>query len=56
MCMRVAMEAMRIRMRRKKNRKPMIDQLRIWVTEGIVLEPEGIVPESVKIGQYIADM
>jgi hypothetical protein len=36
-------------MRRKKHQKPMMDQLRMWRTEGIVLE-------SVKIGQYIPDM
>jgi len=36
-------------MRRKKHRKPMMDQRRMWRTEGIVLE-------SVKIGQYISDM
>jgi len=40
---------MRMRMRRKKHRKPMMDQCRLWMTEGIVLE-------SVKIGQYILDM
>jgi len=38
-----------IRMRRKKHRKPMMDQLSMWTTEGIVLE-------SVKIGKYITDM
>ena len=38
-----------MRMRRKKNRKPMIDQRRMWRTEGVVLE-------SVKIAQYISDM
>ena len=36
-------------MRRKKHRKPMTDQRRMWRTEGIVLE-------SVKIGQYISDI
>jgi len=36
-------------MRRKKHHKPMMDQRRMWRTEGIVLE-------SVKIGQYISDM
>jgi len=35
-----------MRMRRKKHRKPMMDQRRMWRTEGIVLE-------SGKIGQYI---
>ena len=38
-----------MRMRRNKPRKPMMDQCRMWRTEGIVLE-------SVKIGQYISDM
>jgi hypothetical protein len=38
-----------IRMGRKKYRKPMMDQGRMWRTEGIVLD-------SVKIGQYISDM
>jgi hypothetical protein len=33
-------------MRRKKHRKPTMDQLRMWVTEGIVLD-------IVKIGQYL---
>ena len=45
--MRARMATMR--MRRKKHRKPMTDQCRLWRTEGIVLE-------SVKIGQYISDM
>ena len=36
-------------MRRNKHRKPMMDQSRMWRTEGIVLE-------SVKIGQYISDI
>jgi len=40
---------MRMRMRRKKHRKPMMDQHRMWRTEGIVVE-------SVKIGQYISDI
>jgi len=44
---RIAM--IQMRMRRKKHRKPMMDQRRMWRTEGIVLE-------SVKIGQYISDM
>jgi hypothetical protein len=38
-----------MQMRRKKHRKPMTDQGRMWRTEGIVLE-------TVKIGQYISDM
>ena len=40
---------MRMRMRRNKHSKPMMDQRRMWRTEGIVLE-------SVKIGQYISDI
>jgi hypothetical protein len=36
-------------MRRKNHRKPMMDLRRLWRTEGIVLE-------SVKIGQYISDL
>jgi hypothetical protein len=40
---------MRIWMKRNKHRKPMMEQHRMWRTEGIVLE-------SVKIGQYISDM
>jgi hypothetical protein len=40
---------MRMRMRRNKHRKLMMDQRRMWRTEGIVLE-------SVKIGQYISDI
>jgi len=36
-------------MRRKKYRKPMMDQRRMWRTECIVLE-------TVKIGQYISDL
>jgi len=39
----------RMRMRMKKHCKPTMDQCRMWSTEGIVLE-------SVKIGQYISDM
>jgi hypothetical protein len=46
---RARMAMMRIRMRRKKHCKPMMDQRRMWRTEGIPLE-------SVKIGQYISDM
>jgi hypothetical protein len=38
-----------MRMRRKKHRKPMLDQRRMWRTEGTV-------QESVKIGQYISDL
>jgi hypothetical protein len=46
--MRARMATMRMS-RRKKHRKPMTDQRRMWRTEGIVLE-------SVKIGQYMSDM
>jgi len=45
--MRARMATMRIR--RKKHRKPMMDQRRMWSTEGIVLE-------SGNIRQYISDM
>jgi hypothetical protein len=38
-----------MRMRRKKHRKPMMDQRRMWRTEGIVLE-------SVKIIMFISDL
>ena len=40
---------MLMRMRRNKHCKPIMDQRRMWRTEGIVLE-------SVKIRQYISDM
>jgi hypothetical protein len=40
---------MRMQMRRNKHRKPMMDQRTMWRTEGIV-------QESVKIGQYISDI
>jgi hypothetical protein len=40
---------MRMRMRKNKHRKLMMDQRRMWRTKGIVLE-------SVKIGQYISDI
>jgi hypothetical protein len=43
------MPMMRIQMRWKKHRKPMMDQRRMWRSEGIVLE-------GVKIGQYISDV
>jgi hypothetical protein len=43
------MLTMRLPMRRKYHRKPMMDQCTMWMIEGIVLE-------SVKIGQYISDM
>jgi hypothetical protein len=40
---------MQMLMRRNKHPKSMMDQRRLWRTEGIVLD-------SVKIGQYISDM
>jgi len=40
---------MRMRMRRNKHRKLMMDQRRMWRTEGILLE-------SVKIGHNISDI
>jgi len=46
---RARMATMRMRMRRNKHCKPMMDQCRMWRTEGIVLE-------SVKIGLYISDL
>jgi len=54
--MRATMATMRMQIWRKKHRKPMTSQRRIWRTEGIVLEAEGIVLESVKIGHYISDL
>jgi hypothetical protein len=36
-------------MRRKMHRKPMMDERRMWRTEGIVLD-------SLKIEQYISDL
>jgi len=45
--MRARMVTMRIT--RKKHCEPIMDQSRMWRTEGIVLE-------SVTIGQYISDM
>jgi len=47
--MRAKMAMMRMQVRRKKHRKPMMDQHRMWRTERIVLE-------SVKIGRYISDV
>jgi hypothetical protein len=47
--MRCKMATMRMRMRRKKYLKPMMDQRRMWRTEDIVLE-------SVKIRLYISDL
>ena len=43
------MVTMGMLMRRRKHFKPMMDQHRMWRTEGIVLE-------SVKIGKYISDL
>jgi len=40
---------MPMKMRRNEHSKPMMDQHRMWRTEGIV-------HQSVKIGQYISDM
>ena len=40
---------MQMRMRKNKHRKLMTDQHRMWRTEGIVLE-------SVRIGQYISNI
>jgi hypothetical protein len=47
--MRTMVDKMRIRMRSKKDRKPMMNQSSIWRTEGLVLE-------SVKIGLYISEL
>jgi len=47
--MRAKITMMQMRMSTKKDRKPMMDQRRMWRTQGIVLE-------SVKIGLYIADL
>jgi len=47
--MRGTMATMQMRIRGNKHRKPMMDQHRIWTTEGIVLE-------NVKIGQYSSDL
>jgi hypothetical protein len=47
--MRARMAMMWMRMRRTKHRKPIMDQHRMWRTEGIVLD-------SVKIGLYISDL
>jgi len=49
MGMRARIATMRMRMRSKNHRKPMMDQRRMWRTEGILLE-------SVKIGLYISDL
>jgi len=54
--MRATMATLGMQMRRQTHRKLMMDQCRIWRTEGIVLETEGIVLDSVKIGQYISDL
>ena len=47
--MSVSLAMMRMRMRRNKHCKPMLDQGRMWRTKGIVLE-------SVKIRLYISDL
>jgi hypothetical protein len=47
--MMARMAMMRLRMRRKKHRKPMMDQRRMWRTEDTVLD-------SMKIGLYIPDL
>jgi IS5 family transposase len=49
MGMSAIMTMMWMRMRRNAHRKPMMDQCRMWRTEGIVLE-------GVKIGLYISDL
>jgi hypothetical protein len=49
MGMRARMAMMRMRIRRRKHRTAMMDQRRMWRTEGIVLE-------SVKISLYISDL
>ena len=49
MGMSARIATMWMRMRRNKHRKPMMDQRRMWRTEGIVLE-------SVMIGLYISDL
>ena len=47
------MATMQMWMRKKMYHKPMMDRGRIWRTEGIVLETEGTVLESVMIGPHI---
>ena len=47
--MSASMVTMRMQIRRNKYCNPMMDQCRMWRTEGIVLE-------SVKIELYISDM
>jgi len=47
--MSARMVTMQMLMRWKMHCKPMMNQHRMWRTEGIVLE-------SVKIGQYISDL
>jgi len=49
MAISARMVTMWIWIRRKQRCKPMMDQYRMWRTEGIVLP-------SVKLGQYISDM
>jgi len=47
--MSARMATMRIQMRKNKHRKPMMDQRRMWRTQGTVLD-------RVIIGHYISDM
>jgi len=49
MGMKTRMAMIWMQMRRNNHRKLMMDQPRMWRTEGIVLK-------SVKIGQYISDL
>jgi hypothetical protein len=46
---RVTMATIRMRIKRKKHCKPMMDPRSLW-------KPEGIVLESVKIGQHISGL
>jgi hypothetical protein len=47
--MRAKMATMSIWIRRKNHHNPVMDQVRVWRTESIVLD-------SVKTGQYISDL
>jgi hypothetical protein len=49
MGMSASMATIRMAMRSNQHRKLIMDQRRMWRTEGIVLESE-------KIGQYISDL
>jgi hypothetical protein len=49
MDMRATIATMQMQMRQKEHHKLIMDLRRLWRTEGIVLE-------SVKIGQYISDL